>query len=129
MRYFVSGHRDLTQEEFDRHYVYLLDRVLADDPYAEFVVGDWEGCDSIFVKYMEEYYTDALIHIFYVYESRIPEGEFNEYRFHECNSYDDCDAAMTRHSNFDIAWIRPGREDSHTAQNIKRRYNLKFQLC
>ena len=122
MRYFVSGHRDLTQEEFDRHYVYLLDRVLADDPYAEFVVGDWEGCDSIFVKYMEEYYTDARIHIFYVYEPRISEGEFNEYRFHECNNYDDCDEAMTRHSNFDIAWIRPGREDSHTAKNIKRRY-------
>ena len=126
MRYFVSGHRDLTQEEFDRHYVYLLDRVLADDPYAEFVVGDWEGCDSIFVKYMEEYYTDALIHIFYVYESRIPEGEFNEYRFHECNNYDDCDETMTRHSNFDIVWIRPGREDSHTAKNIKRRYNLNI---
>ena len=124
MRYFVSGHRDLTQEEFDRHYVYLLDRVLADDPYAEFVVGDWEGLDTMFVKYMEEYYTDVRIRIFYVYEPRIPEGEFNEYRFHECNSYDDCDETMTRHSNFDIAWIRPGREDSHTAKNIKRRYNL-----
>ena len=67
MRYFVSGHRDLTMEEFDRHYVYQLDRVLADDPYAEFVVGDWEGCDTIFVKYMEEYYTDVRIHIFYVF--------------------------------------------------------------
>ena len=124
MRYFVSGHRDLTMEEFDRHYVYQLDRVLADDPYAEFVVGDWKGCDTIFVKYMEEYYTDATIHIFYVLASRIKKGEFNEYRFHECNSYDDCDASMTRHSNFDIAWVRPGREDSHTAKNIKRRYNL-----
>jgi hypothetical protein len=39
-------------------------------------------------------------------------------------SYDECDASMTKHSNFDIAWIRPGREDSHTAKNIKRRYNL-----
>ena len=124
MRYFVSGHRDLTMEEFDRHYVYQLDRVLAEDPYAEFVVGDWEGCDTIFVKYMEEYYTDATIHIFYVSSPRIEEGEFNEYNFHGCESYDDCDESMTRHSNFDIAWIRPGREDSHTAKNIKRRYNL-----
>ena len=124
MRYFVSGHRDLTMEEFDRHYVYQLDRVLAEDPYAEFVVGDWEGSDTIFVKYMEEYYTDVRIHIFYVFSSRIEEGEFNEYRFHECNNYDDCDASMTRHSDFDITWIRPGREDSHTAKNIKRRYNL-----
>jgi hypothetical protein len=73
---------------------------------------------------MEEYYTDVRINIFYVFSSRIKEGEFNEYRFHEYKSYDDCDASMTRHSNFDIAWIRPGREDSHTAKNIKRRYNL-----
>lgn len=124
MRYFVSGHRDLTMEEFDRHYVYLLDRVLAEDTFAEFVVGDWEGFDTMFVKYMEDYYSDVIIHIFYVYEPRVKEGNYNEYRFHECNSYDDCDEAMTRHSNFDIAWIRPGREDSHTAKNIKRRFNL-----
>ena len=31
---------------------------------------------------------------------------------------------MTKDSDFDIAWIRPGREDSHTALNIKRRYGL-----
>ena len=124
MRYFVSGHRDLTAEEFDRHYVYQLGCVLAEDPYAEFVVGDWEGCDTMFVKYMEEYYTDVRIHIFYVGSPRIKEGEFNEYCFHECTSYDDCDATMTRHSNFDITWVRPGREDSHTAKNIKRRYGL-----
>ena len=67
MRYFVSGHRDLTMEEFDRHYVYLLDRVLADDPYAEFVVGDWEGCDSIFVKYMNYYVCIIFLHILYKY--------------------------------------------------------------
>ena len=71
MRYFVSGHRDLTMEEFDRHYVYQLDRVLEDDPCAQFVVGDWEGCDTIFVKYMEEYYTDVVIHIFYVFLSTL----------------------------------------------------------
>ena len=29
---------------------------------------------------------------------------------------------MTCNSNFDIAWIRPGTEDSHTAKNIKRRH-------
>ena len=28
MTYFVSGHRDLTQEEFNEHYVPLIDKVL-----------------------------------------------------------------------------------------------------
>ena len=42
------------------------------------------------------------------------------------NTYDECDASMTRDSDFDIAWIRPGKEDSHTAMNIKRRYYGKI---
>lgn len=124
MRYFVSGHRDLTKEEFEEHYVPLIQKVIEEDIYTDFVVGDWEGCDTIFVKYMEEYYTDIVIHIFYVSSSRIKEGEFNEYCFRECDSYDECDSVMTLVSDFDIAWVRPGREDSHTAKNIKRRYNL-----
>jgi hypothetical protein len=31
---------------------------------------------------------------------------------------------MTLASDFDIAWVRPGKEDSHTAKNIKRRYGF-----
>ena len=31
------------------------------------------------------------------------------------------DRAMTKVSNEDIAWVRPGREKSGTAQNLKRR--------
>lgn len=34
------------------------------------------------------------------------------------------DSAMTRDSDFDIAFIKDGRWDSGTAQNIKRRYGL-----
>lgn len=35
------------------------------------------------------------------------------------------DSAMTRDSDFDIAFIKDGRWNSGTAQNIKRRWNLK----
>jgi len=31
------------------------------------------------------------------------------------------DKAMTTESNADIAWVRPGREKSGTAKNLKRR--------
>jgi hypothetical protein len=31
------------------------------------------------------------------------------------------DEAMTENSNKDIAWVRPGREKSGTAKNLKRR--------
>ena len=43
---------------------------------------------------------------------------------YKCKSYDECDSIMTLSSDFDIAWVRPGKEDSHTAKNIKRRYGL-----
>ena len=124
MRYFVSGHRDLTKEEFVKHYIPLIQKVIKEDPQAAFLVGDWEGCDSMFVRYMEAFYFKVPIAIFYVDILRIKEGKFNIYDFCECTNYDECDASMTANSDFDIAWIRPGRENSHTANNIRRRYGL-----
>ena len=124
MRYFVSGHRDLTKEEFDQHYIPFIDFIISEDSYASFVVGDWVGCDSMFVQYMEAFHSDIPIVIFYVDIPRIKEGEFNRYSFRKCDNYDKCDATMTACSHFDITWIRPGKEDSHTAKNVKRRYNL-----
>ena len=129
MRYFVSGHRDLTQEEFNEHYIPLIETVLKEDIWAEFIVGDWEGCDTMFIEYMisKRSYPDIIVTC--VENPRIK--PFGEDLFHYCrtysklcNTYDECDAFMTQESDFDIAWIRPGRGDSHTALNIKRRYNL-----
>lgn len=39
MIYFVSGHRDLTKEEFEEHYVPLIRRIILEDKYSEFNVG------------------------------------------------------------------------------------------
>ena len=52
MIYFVSGHRDLTKEEFEEHYVPLIQKVLKSDIFPEFIVGDWEGCDSMFLNFI-----------------------------------------------------------------------------
>lgn len=38
MIYFVSGHRGLTKEEFEEHYVPLIQKVMTEDQLAEFVV-------------------------------------------------------------------------------------------
>lgn len=35
------------------------------------------------------------------------------------------DASMTNVSNYDIAFVKDNRWDSGTAQNIKRRHNIK----
>ena len=131
MRYFISGHRDLTIKEFEEHYVPQILKVLRFDRTPLFLVGDWEGCDEMFFMFIHAYKVPVVVH--YVNKCRIDIenikdklGDWFEaiVGTEKCNTYDECDASMTRDSDFDIAWIRPGREDSHTAKNIKRRYNL-----
>ena len=54
MVYFISGHRDLTLEEFEKYYVPKLQRIFEDDSNIkyEFIVGDWGGCDKLFLDYI-----------------------------------------------------------------------------
>lgn len=126
MTYFVSGHRNLTQEEFDNFYAPKIDNIVNVDNCASFVVGDWEGLDSMFINYMSKFedWEYGFITIYCVGEPRIEYQKSYNICIHYCSNYDECDASMTKDSDFDIAWVRPGREDSHTAKNIKRRYNL-----
>ena len=55
MIYFVSGHRNLTQAEFDNFYAPKIDSIVNGDNCASFVVGDWEGLDSMFIDYMSKF--------------------------------------------------------------------------
>ena len=127
MIYFISGHRDLTLDEFETHYIPLLNKILEDDPYARFLVGDWEGCDEYAVRYLITKPVYPIITIYCVDGPRskfLQDLVFQIGRIHTklCKTYDECDASMTADSHFDVTWIRPGRGDSHTAGNIKRRY-------
>jgi hypothetical protein len=124
MTYFISGHRDLTQEEFNEHYAPCIYQTILEDSFAEFCVGDWEGCDSMFITYIEDNFVDVTIHLYFVNKPRLylNDNSKNNLVLHKLNNYDECDASMTQDSDFDIAWVRPGREDSYTAMNIKRRY-------
>ena len=125
MRYFVSGHRDLTISEFREHYVPLIQKIIKDDVWCEFVVGFCEGCDLMFIEWMKEHAPSHDLLVFHC--THIPENFWDNYPniyLYKCDDHETCDTAMTRNSDFDIAWVRLGRENSHTAKNIKRRYNL-----
>ena len=125
MRYFVSGHRDLTISEFSEHYVPLIQKIIKDDVWCEFVVGFCDGCDLMFIEWMKEHAPSHDLLVFHC--THIPENFWDDYPniyLYQCDDHETCDTAMTRNSDFDIAWVRLGREDSYTAKNIKRRYNL-----
>ena len=117
MIYFISGHRDLTISEFVQHYVPRINAAIKDG--ASFVVGDYTGADyyaQIFLsrfpraKAIIYHMGNAPMHVIEGFELK---GGFK--------TDEERDAAMTKISGADIAWVRRGKEDSGTAQNINRR--------
>lgn len=126
--FYISGHLDLTQEEFDEHYVPLINSALENFP-ASFVVGDAKGADQMAQKYLALTSVDVPeVRVFHMFENpRHCEAS----RF-ECiggfETDEQRDAAMTESSNVDIAWVRPGREKSGTAKNLERRKQQNKRL-
>jgi hypothetical protein len=146
--YFVSGHRDLTPEEFEEHYVNnsWLTTILRDErdihgyeiviekKYCYHIyVGDCQGCDEMTIKYIYNYLMSPKNQYNRVYlticKSKVPfDGQLTEFPSHpnievieEFNSHEDRDSYMTEFSSQDIVWVREGKWDSGSAQNIIRR--------
>lgn len=117
--YFISGHRDLTKEEFNKYYVPKIQSAIKEG--GSFVIGDYYGADIMAQNYIvEQGYADKITvyHMFTAPRNLAPGikniiGGFK----------DDIerDSEMTRISDEDIAFIRKGRWTSGTAQNILRR--------
>lgn len=113
---FVSGHLDVSPEEFATHYQGILDRYLAED--ASFVVGDARGADQQAQAYLARH--TRKVTVYHMFEK----PRFNEGSFDTSGGFlndDSRDAAMTAASDVDVAWVRPGREKSGTAKNLARR--------
>jgi hypothetical protein len=111
---FVSGHLDLTEEEFAAHYAPRLSVAIADQ--AAFVVGDARGCDRM----AQEFLRNQPVRVFHM----LTHPRHNIGGFPTAGGFlgdDDRDEAMTRASDEDLAWVRPGRESSGTAKNLQRR--------
>lgn len=113
---FVSGHLDLGEEEFLRHYVPQIEAARARG--CRFVVGDARGADLLFQRYADAQGLEVTVfHMFAQPRNRV--GAFAVVG--GFGSDDERDAAMTAASALDIAWVRPGRERSGTAKNLRRR--------
>jgi hypothetical protein len=113
---FISGHLDLSEEEFAAHYQARIDEASARG--CSFIVGDARGADLLFQRYAAQ--QGLRTTVFHMLETpRHNAGNF------ACaggfTSDKTRDEAMTAASTFDIAWVRPGRESSGTAKNLTRR--------
>lgn len=126
MIYFISGHRDITQEQFDRYYIPAIHKVIINDFNCEFVVGDCDGADKMAMNYLSQRDQRFTIYHIGAIPRILPEpfkpalikfkGEFT--------TDISRDTAMTLASDFDIAYVFNKRWTSGTAQNIKRRHKI-----
>ena len=131
MIYFVSGHRDLSYEDFKEHYIPIIERTIREDKEAEFVVGDCDGVDKFAMDYIFKEHTVPLT-IYHMFDT--PRNKpFGLGSSPDCEgvyfnggykSDIERDSAMTMASDFDIAFVKSSRWDSGTAQNIKRRHSI-----
>lgn len=133
--YFISGHRNITDDEFINNYAKVFNRIEITYLYQKamnkiddidaplYVVGDYDGVDILSQNYLiDNLMVDpSRITVYHMgdypqnYNSKIINliGGFN------CD--EDRDAAMTNDSTDDIAFVRNHLELSGTAMNILRR--------
>lgn len=124
--FFISGHRDITNKEFDTLYIpKILDTINKYDAY--FIMGDYEGVDIMAQNFLINE-LDYDINKICVYHIGLFPMNINENIIHTKPYFlDDIhrDSTMTHESDEDIAFVREGKNNSGTAQNILRRVSFK----
>ena len=126
MVYFISGHGNFTQEEFDNFYVPKLQEALSNKE-STFVVGDYWGVDCMAQEWLSNnlpLIEHGRVTVFHMFKN--PRVCCSNY-FNLSGGYMsdvERDSAMTRISDVDIAFIHNGRWTSGTAQNILRRREI-----
>jgi hypothetical protein len=116
--YFLSGHLDLTEDEFENYYKPKIAAAIEEG--ACFVIGDARGCDSMVQAFLATRVAVERVRVFHMFVA----PRFNVGAFVTVGGFTkdaERDRAMTEASTADIAWVRPGREQSGTARNIARR--------
>lgn len=124
--YFISGHLDLTLDEFHEHYRPKLTEAIAEG--ASFVVGDALGADWLSQALLKRREQQLARHGCEVIVYHMLESPRHNEGFPTCGGFKsdkERDMAMTAASDADIAWVRPGREKSGTAKNLKRRHGTQ----
>lgn len=121
--YFISGHGNLTFEEWYEHYKPLIDNALQEN--ANFVLGNFRGADVLCQEYLKNKTERVTVyHCFDKprYKVDVIDLPARQWRYiGGFGSDTQRDEQMTNDSHADIAWVRLGKEKSGTAKNLHRR--------
>lgn len=122
MIYFISGHREISQEEFDKFYVPVLNEVIDNDKDAQFIVGDYQGVDTMAQNWLNQ--MPDRVTVYHMFENPRVKKNPNFKTKGGFKTDEERDAAMTKDSDLDIAFLKPGKRNSGTAQNLCRRFEI-----
>ena len=120
--FFISGHRDITEEEFNN--IYKPSILNAHCYYnAKFIIGDYEGVDIMAQNYLlnEINVNPNNVTVCHMFEKPRNVNDKVINLIGGFKTDEERDAYMTNNSHEDIAFIRKNKWNSGTAQNILRR--------
>lgn len=123
--YFISGHRNITPEQFER-YRMEIHSIYVTDNEARFIVGDYCGVDIM----AQDFLLDVLnieperVTVYHMFDKpRNVNTKVINFKGGFIND-SERDAAMTNASFKDIAFVADNKIMSGTAENILRRFLL-----
>lgn len=124
--FFISGHRDITEEEFKRIYVPAINEAIF-NYRAKFIVGDYHGVDIMAQNYLmdEMKINPKDLTVCHMFDKP---RNINEKVINIIGGFKndiERDSFMTQNSDEDIAFVRENKWNSGTAQNILRRKTFK----
>jgi hypothetical protein len=120
---YISGHLDITEAEFGEHYLQQIQSAI--ECGDRFVVGDAKGTDLLAQITLSSPFRCEKKRVTVYHMFSLPRNNITNFQTIGGFETDEArDAAMTYASDYDIAWVRPGRENSGTAKNIKRRQTM-----
>lgn len=119
--YFISGHLDLTTEEFEKYYISKIDEALKNN--SKFVIGNANGADLMAQKYIvSKGFADNIT----IYHRSQDNFNLNGLKtITGFKRHPEKDEAMTSNSDEDILWIRPMTNEykEKMKQELKEKYD------
>lgn len=117
---YISGHLKISKEEFAEHYVPKIDEAIKRGD--NFIVCDARGVDTMAQTYLRDKLGEKSPRVMVYHMMQAPRNFVGGNKTVGGFKTDtERDAACTYASDYDIAWVRPGRTGSGTEKNLYRR--------
>lgn len=131
---FISGHINISDEEFNKHYTNKIDEAINNN--HKFVIGNANGADSLAFSYLLNKGVDPKNITIYYYV-KYPNNNIRKVDYYKklganvvtgFTSYTDRDKNMTLSSDYDIAWVRQLEESKKIYKNFDANKKSGTQL-